>query len=167
MDKSTTEPRKRKIVIGMDGSKNAEDAFKWYAETLHEKGDFVIAIYTPEFKKLTHVSCMASHMSMMTADPALMTKLIEEEQQQTRLLLGEIHELMNVADIKGTVKQMMGVPGEEIVKVAEDEGADFIITGSRGLGTIRRTLLGSVSDYIVHHSPVPVFVCKPELQCHD
>lgn len=57
---------------------------------------------------------------------------------------------------------MMGEPGEQIVRVAEDEGADFIVTGSRGLGTIRRTLLGSVSDYIVHHSPVPVFVCKAE-----
>lgn len=35
----------------------------------------------------------------MTADPALMTKLISEEQQQTRLLLGEIQELMNVSDV--------------------------------------------------------------------
>lgn len=35
----------------------------------------------------------------MTADPALMNKLISEEQQQTRLLLGEIQELMNVSDV--------------------------------------------------------------------
>lgn len=33
--------------------------------------------------------------------------------------------------------------------------------GSRGLGTIRRTILGSVSDYVVHHANVPVVVCPP------
>ena len=59
---------------------------------------------------------------------------------------------------------MIGMPGEQVVRVAEDEGADFIITGSRGLGTFRRTLLGSVSDFIVHHATVPVFICKPEAE---
>ncbi|KAG5457940.1 MAG: hypothetical protein BJ554DRAFT_1935, partial [Olpidium bornovanus] len=28
--------------------------------------------------------------------------------------------------------------------------------GSRGMGAIKRTLLGSVSDYCVHHLPIPV-----------
>lgn len=56
------------------------------------------------------------------------------------------------------MKQLVGDPGEQIVQAAVKEGADFIITGSRGLGTIRRTFLGSVSDYVVHHSPVPVLV---------
>ena len=44
--------------------------------------------------------------------------------------------------------------------MAEEENALFIICGSRGHGNIRRTLLGSISDYILHHSNVPVFVCK-------
>ncbi|XP_060589355.1 universal stress protein Sll1388-like [Ruditapes philippinarum] len=164
MDTSANEARKRKIVIAIDGSKTAEHAFKWYVETIHEKGDFVIALYTPEFKNLTHISCMASHMSIMTADPALMTNLIEEEQKHTRKLIAEIQELMKQADVEGTVKSMIGMPGDQIVKVAEEEGAAFIITGSRGLGTLRRTFLGSVSDFIVHHATVPVFVCKPETQ---
>ncbi len=58
------------------------------------------------------------------------------------------------------MKSQAGVPGHAIVKVAREENADLIVTRCRGLGTIRRTLLGSVSDYVVHHSDVPVIVCR-------
>lgn len=44
--------------------------------------------------------------------------------------------------------------------MAKEEHADIIVTGTRGQGKIRRTLLGSVSDYIIHHSHVPVLVCR-------
>ncbi len=36
----------------------------------------------------------------------------------------------------------------------------MIVTGSRGMGKVRRTILGSVSDYLVHHSICPVVVCR-------
>lgn len=51
-------------------------------------------------------------------------------------------------------------PGEAIVEVAGDEKIDFIVIGTRGLGTIRRTILGSVSDYVIHHAHCPVIVCR-------
>lgn len=55
-------------------------------------------------------------------------------------------------------------PGHGVVRYAGAVGASYVVTGSRGLGTFRRTFLGSISDYILHHSPVPVLVCrnKPE-----
>ena len=51
-------------------------------------------------------------------------------------------------------------PGEFVVKVAEEEKAAMIVMGTRGMGTIRRTILGSVSDYVVHHAHCPVIVCR-------
>ena len=50
-------------------------------------------------------------------------------------------------------------PGEGIIGLAEKENADFIVMGTRGLDVVRRTLLGSVSDYVVRHSQVPVLIC--------
>ena len=65
--------------------------------------------------------------------------------------------------MKGVVKSTQASkPGEGILKVAREENAALVVTGTRGLGKFRRTLLGSVSDYLVHHSDVPVLVCRPK-----
>lgn len=50
-------------------------------------------------------------------------------------------------------------PGEGIIRAAEELGADLIVIGSRGMGLVRRTILGSVSDYVLQHSHIPVAVC--------
>jgi len=47
-----------------------------------------------------------------------------------------------------------------ICRIAEEENATLIVTGGRGMGTLRRTILGSVSDYLLKHAHCPVIVCR-------
>ena len=56
----------------------------------------------------------------------------------------------------------LGSPGDAICKVAKDENVTCIVLGNRGLGAFRRTILGSVSDHVVHHSRVPVLLVPPK-----
>ena len=51
---------------------------------------------------------------------------------------------------------------QQIVQVAEDIGAGLIVMGSRGLGGLRRALMGSVSDSVVRHAHCPVMVVRLE-----
>ena len=51
---------------------------------------------------------------------------------------------------------------QQIVQVAEHIGAGLIVMGSRGLGGVRRALMGSVSDSVVRHAHCPVLVVRPE-----
>jgi nucleotide-binding universal stress UspA family protein len=63
--------------------------------------------------------------------------------------------------LTGKIKAIFsGKPGEVIVDMALEEKASMIVMGTRGLGTIRRTIMGSVSDYVVHHAHCPVVVCR-------
>ena len=62
--------------------------------------------------------------------------------------------------VQGKFRTHGGKPGQVICRIAEEEGAAIIVCGTRGQGTVRRTIMGSVSDYIVHHSHVPVLVCR-------
>ena len=48
------------------------------------------------------------------------------------------------------------------MQVAEDIAVGLIVMGSRGLGGVRRALMGSVSDSVVRHAHCPVLVVLPE-----
>lgn len=52
--------------------------------------------------------------------------------------------------------------GEVICRIAKEKEADMIVMGSRGQGVLRRTFLGSVSDYVIHHCRLPVTVVPPK-----
>ena len=47
-----------------------------------------------------------------------------------------------------------------IVHLADELGAGLIVMGSRGLGGLRRALMGSVSDSVVRHAHCPVMVVR-------
>ena len=53
-----------------------------------------------------------------------------------------------------------GDPAEEIVKVAAKQEADLIVMGAKGLGTIDRVLLGSVSMQVLQYAHCPVLVVR-------
>jgi nucleotide-binding universal stress UspA family protein len=56
----------------------------------------------------------------------------------------------------------LGEPDHEIVKLGEELDAAIIVIGSRGLGGMRRALMGSVSDSVVRHAHCPVLVIRGE-----
>jgi nucleotide-binding universal stress UspA family protein len=61
----------------------------------------------------------------------------------------------------GQTALLYGVPGMAICDYAAERSAQAIVIGSRGLGRIKRALLGSVSDYVVRNSPCPVVITGP------
>ena len=64
--------------------------------------------------------------------------------------------------MKGDVIAEVGHPGHMVVEAANKCNAAMIVMGSRGYGVIRRTILGSVSNYVVHHTKIPVTVVPKE-----
>lgn len=54
----------------------------------------------------------------------------------------------------------VGSPGQQICQIARDWGADAIVLGRRGNSGIKELLMGSVSNYVVHHAPCSVLVMQ-------
>jgi nucleotide-binding universal stress UspA family protein len=53
-----------------------------------------------------------------------------------------------------------GRTSDEVIDLSEELGVGLLVVGSRGLGTVRRILMGSHSEEIVHHAHVPVLVVR-------
>jgi len=51
-----------------------------------------------------------------------------------------------------------GRTSDQVLALGEEIGAGLLVVGSRGLGTVRRILMGSQSEEIVHHAQAPVLV---------
>jgi nucleotide-binding universal stress UspA family protein len=57
---------------------------------------------------------------------------------------------------------MEGIAYDQIVRLATDEEIDLIVMATHGLTGLAHLLIGSVAERVVRHSPVPVFLVKPE-----
>lgn len=84
--------------------------------------------------------------------------LYEQREKEARRLLDE--QVKSLGDRVAQAHLRMGRPDGEIVALAEELGAGLIVLGSRGLGGLRRTLMGSVSDSVVRHAHCPVLVVR-------
>ncbi|XP_022334699.2 stress response protein NhaX-like [Crassostrea virginica] len=142
-----------KVLIAIDGSNFSRDALQWYLKAIHTPGNKVILVHVTN-----HLHNFAYNTSIIPGDPELIRLAYQEEEHKAKAIIDEAKEFIGKHQIDGEVVRLFGNPGEQIVKKAEDIEATLVITGSRGLGTIRRTVLGSVSDYVIHHSHVPVIV---------
>ncbi|MEJ2235717.1 MAG: universal stress protein [Syntrophobacterales bacterium] len=56
---------------------------------------------------------------------------------------------------------VMGDPRIEILKMVESEKIDLVIMGSHSRRGLERVIFGSVAEYVVRHSPMPVLVVNP------
>ncbi|XP_045216247.2 universal stress protein Slr1101-like isoform X1 [Mercenaria mercenaria] len=161
-EKQAEKKKKRNVLIAIDGSKHAENAFKWFAEHIYNKDtDNVMLAFCAEMDaKLPTAALMGS--------PATIHALREEHEKSVKKVFQTFEKLANEYNVEHKLERVDHPhrPGEAIIKAAEQQDVHLIIAGSRGLGTVRRTILGSVSDYIIHHSHVPVIICKHEDEHH-
>jgi len=63
--------------------------------------------------------------------------------------------------VSARLRSCPGKPGEVVCRIALEENASYVVIGTRGTSsTLKRTVLGTVSDDIIRHAPCPVLVCR-------
>ena len=131
------------ILLATDGSEEAQIAARMAAG---------IAVGTGSELHLVYVAGTGG------ADP----RVYERMRRSSRALLDEQADKMRDAGAKITQRHLRnGRPEQEIVALADELGAGLIVMGGRGLGGMKRALMGSVSDSVVRHAPhCPVLVAR-------
>lgn len=85
---------------------------------------------------------------------------IEYAEQIQQDILNNIVCILQTAGVSYRSRAEVGQPVERLLEVAEEEKADLILMGSRGMSAWSALLLGSVSEGVVHHAHCPVLVVR-------
>jgi nucleotide-binding universal stress UspA family protein len=84
------------------------------------------------------------------AQKALQDRLLAEAQAAAQALGLEVVSL----------QRAVGLPGPEIVRVANELGVDQIVLGTHGRGAVGSLFIGSVAQRVVHLSSLPVLLVR-------
>ena len=138
-----------RIVVAVDGSPSADRALDYAARLAGESRGSIIAVHVIEL------------IAGRGAGPVHANEDELKEQvtsQVARLKQDGLH-----ADLQ-LVSSMTGGPAHAIAQVAQREGADVIITGTRGHTPLAGVFLGSVAQRLMHIAPCPVLVVPAEVR---
>jgi nucleotide-binding universal stress UspA family protein len=139
------------ILLAVDGSEEASAAARMTVELAEHTDSELHVLHVGEVTPVYHPEMRGYH-----------ARYEELQEQAQRLLEEQLDEVKSAGGIVSRAHLRMGRPDKEIVVLGEEIEAGLIATGSRGLGGMRRALLGSVSDSIVRHAHCPVMVVRPE-----
>ena len=84
----------------------------------------------------------------------------EEFKKQGLVILRSRQEKANQVGVKASYHQVTGSPGKTICDLAQEEEADLIVIGHRGRSGLTEMILGSVSNYVLHHASCSVLVVQ-------
>jgi nucleotide-binding universal stress UspA family protein len=140
------------ILVAVDGSPHADRALDEaidIARSTHAKLTIITGAAEPRAASMIALSAGAA----ATLGPALM-------QHAERVLRAAVDRVPEDVSVTTVLTEEPIRPA--ILKRIEDGRHDLVVMGSRGRGTVRSAVLGSVSHHVLHHSPVPVLVVHAE-----
>ena len=131
------------IIWATDGSSQAERALPFAKDLAQANGARLIVVHAREI--MAGRSAGPVHLDEDQVQAALGKQVADLKQQglATTLQMGEV---------------MAGGAAEVIADIADKEGADLIVTGTRGHGTLTGLLVGSVTHRLIQIAHCPVLV---------
>jgi nucleotide-binding universal stress UspA family protein len=138
-----------RILLALDGSEDSLAAARRAVDLADRMESELHVVYVGEVRPVFHRE-IGGYRALYE----------EFEKRAQRQLDEQVNQLESAGGTVAKAHLRMGRPDEEIVVLGEEIAAGLIVTGSRGLGGIRRALMGSVSDSVVCHAHGPVMVVR-------
>jgi nucleotide-binding universal stress UspA family protein len=140
----------RRILIPLDFSHHAEAILEWGAHLAKEHGSQVILVHA------YHLPVEFQQLEGAYLPPDFWTNVKTEAQQ----VLERHAERLRAQGVAVETVVREGYPATVIQEEAEEQHADLIVIGTRGLSGLKHLLLGSVAERVVQKAPCPVLTVK-------
>jgi nucleotide-binding universal stress UspA family protein len=147
----------RSIVCGVDGSADSEAALAVAAEMAERLGARLVLANVVEHVHSTYAA--VGPMGPGTVARAPLGDVLAEQVRAAERLLEEIVEQAGVEATE--LRVVSGFAAQRLADLADEEGAELIVVGSRGRGALKAAFLGSVSTTLSGIARCPVLVVPP------
>ena len=137
----------KQIVVAIDGSDHSHRALKYARDLAECTGGSLRLVHA-----FPHTSDLIGYEEY--------DKLVARRTSQGQAILDDARAKLGQTACEVYEELLEGPPAEAILNVAETREADLIVMGTRGLGSIRSLLLGSVSSKVIQHAPCPVLLTR-------
>lgn len=143
----------RQIVVGTDGSETAAKAVGQAAELAASVGATLLVVSA--FEPISG-SRLREEASQVPDDVRWMVNPREDVDATLQTAV----ELAAEKGAESKTFARQGDPADAILDVAEEQGADLIVVGNKGMTGAKRFLLGSVPNKVSHHAPCSVLIVR-------
>jgi nucleotide-binding universal stress UspA family protein len=153
--KEKEKPMDGSIVCGVDGSADSQAALGVaidLAARLH------LRLIMANVVEPSHASYVGA-ASLVGALPRPLEPAIDQWEAAANRLLVELSATMGLEGVDRRV--VVGYAAERLADLADEEGAEMIVVGSRGRGAFKAAFLGSVSTSLIGVARCPVLVVPP------
>jgi nucleotide-binding universal stress UspA family protein len=155
-----------KILLATDGSRAAELASRTAADLSQKTHSELHVVHAFGFAPVAPVGPPVypedRYLQSVEYEAEIEEgRRISERQRRAREVLdAEVEKIRSAGGMVAEEHLIEGGAAPEIVWLAEKIGAGLIVMGSRGLGGIRRALMGSVCNTVVKHAHCPVLLVR-------
>ncbi len=141
------------IVVGTDGSDTAKEAVRQATELARQVGAtlHLVSAYEP-----VPEGRLRDERQQVPDDLQWMVNPRED----VNSTLEEAGKAIEQAGIDVDTHAREGDPADAILDVAEEQHADLIVVGNKGMTGAKRFLLGSVPNKVSHHAPCSVMIIR-------
>ena len=137
----------KRILIATDGSQGAGTALEQGFELAQDLGAAATVLYV-------------GHSPAPILGAPYYQDMISEEARHARAVIADARLYATRYDVEVAYEVVEGDPVDTVLELARARDVDLIVVGSRGLGSVRGLVLGSVSNAILHQADRPVLVAK-------
>ena len=132
-------------MVPLDGSKNAQRGLKFALNIAKKSGSSVIGLNVCSFPMVIDTTPITVHKTRQKSKEII--KQAEATSQKTKV------------PFTGIIKISKNI-GKTIITFAKSEKIDMVVMGSRGPDPVLGLFLGSVANYVVIKSKIPVTIIK-------
>jgi nucleotide-binding universal stress UspA family protein len=153
----------QKILVALDSTQGSDHVFQEALSLAKNDQSKMLLLHVLSGEESSSPNIPLS--PILDYYPQASSKATENYQKQWRIFeekclhqLNTYREEAAAVGVNSEVRQQLGSPGFTVCEVAQTWEADLIVIGSRGHSLLRQLVLGSVSNYVLHHSPCSVLV---------